>query len=123
MDKIDEYNIGQIRLAYPEHKAILSLIRIIKEAKVEHSKNKSYIEELQHIIKELEFKVKCLEQSNLNPDIINKEARLEVRKEALYIEIKRNLQSLESVNKTLKQNNSTLIGENYQLKKQLENDN
>lgn len=104
MDKLDEYNLGQIQLVYSEHKSILFLIRIIKEAKVDKGKDKAYIEELEEKIKFLESKNKVklrakLKQSDLDKYLtereINNIALVEVRKEELYTELRRQCYSLQ----------------------------
>lgn len=104
MDKLDEYNIKQIQLAYPEHQSILTLIRVLKEAKVDKGKDIAYIQELEEKLKKFQYDknlVSLIEYSNfldreLTQQEINNIAKVEIRKEELYIELTRNCKALET---------------------------
>ena len=109
MDKIDNYNLEQIKRIYTEDKVILSLIRIIKDAKIDYGKNKSYIQELELEIIDLKDTI----SSNFD---INREAKKEVKKEELYKNINNNLRSLEAAQKELKRYNAKILYELIQLK-------
>lgn len=127
MDKLDEYNIKQIQLAYPENQAILFLLRIIKEAKIDYDKNKAYIEELEEQIRNNRLNTTSIDMLGLNCELTKYEidniSKIEARKEFLYFELSRNNKALERKlieNRTTKKDNDKLISNYILLKKNKE---
>lgn len=109
MDKLDEYNFEQIKRIYTEPSSILFLIRIIKEAKIDKGKDKSYIEEL-------EGKIKDLEQTIKDNFDVDKEAIKETKKEEKYKRINETLRNLEKAQQKLKSDNAKYLYELVQLR-------